>query len=148
MNRRNLVAFVSGVIFAVGLCLSGMTNPNKVIGFLDIKGAWDPSLAFVMGGAIGVHLYFARWASRAKAPLLGGTFQLPTQTGIDRRLLAGASLFGVGWGMAGYCPGPAITSLVSLAPKTITFFGAMAAGALLARIFVFPAPSRDTATSS
>jgi uncharacterized membrane protein YedE/YeeE len=137
MKRLNLVvSFLSGVVFAVGLALSGMAQPSKVIGFLDFTGDWDPSLMFVMGGAIGVHVWFAQRALRSmKAggrPLLADSFQLPTSTQIDARLLGGAALFGVGWGIAGYCPGTALVSLVQLTPSAVAFFVAMTAGLLIA----------------
>ena len=105
-----------------------MTDPAKVLGFLDVTGHWDPSLAFVMGGAIGVHFLVARWAKRARQPILGGRFDLPTQERVDAPLLAGAALFGAGWGAAGYCPGPALVGVASLAPTTLVFVAAMLAG--------------------
>jgi uncharacterized membrane protein YedE/YeeE len=120
-NARAIVAFVSGLMFAIGLTVSGMAHPRKVIGFLDVTGAWDPSLAFVMGGAIGAHFLVARWAKKAKAPLLGGDFDVPASQVVDRRLLGGAALFGLGWGASGYCPGPAIVGAASLAPTTSLF---------------------------
>ena len=119
--KRLAVAAAAGAVFALGLALSGMTNPAKVIGFLDVTGAWDPSLAFVMGGAIGAHVFVARWAMKAKAPLLGGDFDLPASQVVNGRLLGGAALFGVGWGASGYCPGPAIVGAASLAPTTCLF---------------------------
>ncbi|MGZ8935811.1 MAG: YeeE/YedE family protein [Methylobacter sp.] len=123
-----LIAFISGLVFGVGLILSGMTNPAKVIGFLDLAGAWDMSLAFVMGGAILVGLIaFHIAATRTKA-LLGDVMRLPTATRIDRRLIGGALVFGVGWGLAGYCPGPAFTSLLSGSGKPVIFVAAMLAG--------------------
>ena len=125
--KRLVAAGAAGVIFAFGLALSGMTDPGKVIGFLDVAGAWDPSLAFVMMGAIGTHFFVARWAKTAKAPVLGGEFDLPTKTEIDGRLLGGAALFGLGWGASGYCPGPAIVSAASLAPTTCLFLITMVA---------------------
>ena len=125
--KRLIVAALAGVLFALGLALSGMTNPAKVIGFLDVTGDWDPSLAFVMAGAIGAHFFVARWAMKAKAPLLGGDFDVPTSQVVDRRLIAGAALFGLGWGASGYCPGPAIVGAASLAPTTCLFLIAMVA---------------------
>jgi uncharacterized membrane protein YedE/YeeE len=117
------VAFVAGVIFAAGLGLSGMTDPRNVLAFLDVTGAWDPSLALVMAGAIGVH---ALVAHRVRpAPASAATAR------IDRRLILGAALFGLGWGVAGFCPGPAIVSLASFAPATLAFVAAMVAGMLL-----------------
>ena len=111
---RGAIAFVSGLLFAVGLAVSGMTQPAKVIGFLDIAGAWDASLAFVMIGALAVHLIAYRIAARAKAPLFAKAFELPTATALDRRLILGSAIFGVGWGLAGYCPGPVLASIGSV----------------------------------
>lgn len=104
-------AFGAGVVFALGLVISGMTLPSKIIGFLDVLGAWDPSLALVMGGAVSVMFGAQRWILRTPKPRLSPMFLLPTRTDVDRRLVVGAALFGVGWGLAGYCPGPGITSL-------------------------------------
>jgi uncharacterized membrane protein YedE/YeeE len=131
--KRGVVAFVSGVVFAVGLAISGMTKPSKVIDFLDFTGSWDPSLAFVMVGAIGVHVYFARHALGMRAPLLADRFDLSTKRGLDARLVGGAALFGVGWGLGGYCPGPAFVSLASGATSAFVFVGAMLAGLFIAR---------------
>lgn len=105
------VAFVAGLLFALGLVVSGMTQPSKVIGFLDVFGAWDPSLALVMVGAIAVHLTWLRATRRWSKPVCAPAFQGPSQRSIDARLVTGAATFGVGWGLAGYCPGPALTSL-------------------------------------
>ena len=143
MKRTDVVAFVAGVTFAIGLGISGMTQPAKVIAFLDVTGAWDPSLAFVMLGAIGVHLVFARRVKAGAAPRFAPAFALPLTTGIDRRLLLGASLFGIGWGIAGFCPGPAIVSVVTLAPTALAFVAAMLA-AMAAYAWVF---ERSTRTS-
>ncbi|MFO0742953.1 MAG: DUF6691 family protein [Labilithrix sp.] len=146
---RLFAAGAAGAIFAFGLGLSGMTNPAKVIGFLDVAGAWDPSLAFVMAGAIGAHFLVARWSKTAEAPLLGGDFVLPSSEGIDRRLLAGAALFGLGWGASGYCPGPAIAGAASLAPSTCLFLVTMVATIAAYRYFVeriFPSASKSSST--
>ena len=126
--KQKLVTFFAGVVFAVGLGVSGMTNPAKVIGFLDVAGAWDPSLALVMGGAIGVHLLFAQWSKKAQRPLWADGFVLPKRADVDGRLIAGAALFGLGWGTAGYCPGPALVSLVGLTTGALTFCTSMVAG--------------------
>lgn len=126
--RQNLVSLLAGLIFGAGLTISGMTRPDKVIGFLDVLGGWDPSLAFVMVGAIAVHFLAYRLVPRLPRPLMGERFALPTRKDIDRRLVVGAALFGAGWGLGGYCPGPAITSAVSGAIPTLTFLGAMLAG--------------------
>ena len=109
----DLVALAAGALFAAGLALSGMTNPSKVLGFLDLGGSWDPSLGCVMGGALAVHSLAVRWQRSQARPICADRFSLPEQSEIDRRLVGGAALFGVGWGVAGYCPGPALVSLVS-----------------------------------
>jgi uncharacterized membrane protein YedE/YeeE len=124
-----LVAFLSGGLFALGLGVAGMTRPEKVLGFLDLLGDWDPSLALVMVGAIAVHALAHR--VRTGRPLLGGTFQLPTRRDIDVRLVMGAALFGVGWGLAGYCPGPGLVSLAGPLPVAALFVGAMLGGMAL-----------------
>ncbi len=135
------VAFVSGAVFAIGLGLSGMTQPAKVVGFLDVAGDWDPSLAFVMMGAIGVHIASALRAQRGGAPVLADRFDLPAKRALDPKLLAGAALFGAGWGISGFCPGPAVVSLVALNTTTLAFVGAMLAGmALYTWVFARPAP--------
>jgi uncharacterized membrane protein YedE/YeeE len=123
-----LMAFITGLIFGLGLILSGMTDPAKVIGFLDITGTWNPSLAFVMGGAIliaAITFHFAETRSKA---LLGDVMRLPTARQIDRRLVLGGLVFGVGWGLAGYCPGPAVASLANGGSKPLIFVVAMIAG--------------------
>jgi uncharacterized membrane protein YedE/YeeE len=126
---RGLVPFIAGVLFATGLALGGMTDPKNVLAFLDLTGRWDPRLAFVMGGAIATHFLVARWALRAERPLLGERFHLPPISAkVDKRLLAGAALFGVGWGIAGYCPGPAIVSLVHGGRALAAFAAAMLSG--------------------
>lgn len=125
---KPVVALVAGVLFGVGLAVSGMANPGKVIGFLDLAGRWDPSLAFVMGGALLVTIPAFQLAMRSRGPLLGGTFQMPTRKDIDGRLVGGAALFGLGWGIAGFCPGPAIAGLATLLPQTILFVVTMTAG--------------------
>lgn len=122
------VSFVCGVIFALGLGISGMTNPEKVLGFLTLTEAWDPSLAFVMVGAIAVHSLSYLVVKRKERPLLSSQFDLPKKTKIDRSIVLGATLFGLGWGLSGFCPGPAIVSLTSLAPKVLVFCSAMLSG--------------------
>ena len=125
-----LAPFAGGVLFSLGLAMSGMTDPAKVIGFLDVTGAWDPTLLFVMGGAVLVFGIAWRAARRLAAPVLAPGFPtLPDR--IDRRLVAGALLFGAGWGLAGYCPGPALASLGAGATGAALFVGAMVAGMYL-----------------
>ena len=126
-----LSAFATGLIFGVGLIISGMTDPSKIIGFLDLTGSWDPSLAFVMGGAVGVGFIAFRLARRRQTAFLGGAIQLPTGRQIDRRLVFGSLAFGIGWGLAGYCPGPAIVSIGMGQDKAIVFAVAMVAGMAL-----------------
>lgn len=135
LRRETLAAFGSGVVFAVGLALAGMTRPAKVVGFLDFAGDWDPSLAFVMGGAILIYATLNRRVTVMKAPVLGGAFSLPSKTDIEPRLVAGAALFGVGWGLGGFCPGPALASLGTGSTNVLIFVGAMLGGMLLFRLF-------------
>ncbi len=138
-----VAALVAGMVFGIGLILSGMTDPSKVIGFLDLAGKWDPSLAFVMGGAILVGAAAFRFAAVRRTSLLGDPMQVPTSHTIDRRLVLGSLTFGVGWGLAGYCPGPALASVLSGSLKPILFVAAMVAGmALFALLERFARPSR------
>jgi uncharacterized protein len=130
---RVVMALVAGVLFGLGLAVSQMVNPAKVLAFLDIAGAWDPSLAVVMAGALLVTLPAYRLAQGRPRPVLAERFAWPTARDIDRRLIAGAVLFGVGWGLVGFCPGPAIASFAFGLPKSFVFAGTMAAGAMLAR---------------
>lgn len=129
-----IVPGLAGAVFGVGLVLSGMTRPDKVVAFLDVTGDWDPSLGFVMGAAVLVHLVAYRLVPRMPHPLLGGRWSLPTRKDIDVRLLAGAALFGAGWGIGGFCPGPALTSLVSGRLDVLLFFGAMVTGMALFQV--------------
>jgi uncharacterized membrane protein YedE/YeeE len=126
-----VMALMAGLIFGIGLIVSGMTNPAKVIGFLDLAGKWDPSLAFVMGGAILVGVVAFSFARKRDRSLLGAVMRLPTATNIDRRLVMGSLAFGAGWGLAGYCPGPALASLASGGVKPMIFTLAMLAGMAL-----------------
>jgi len=123
-----LSSLIVGLIFGIGLILAGMTNPAKVIGFLDITGTWDPSLAFVMGGAVLVAVVAFRVAKKRTANFLGGAMRMPTSDMIDKRLVIGSLLFGAGWGMAGFCPGPALTSIGTGNPKAVIFVVAMIVG--------------------
>ncbi len=139
---RNLLCFAVGLGFGVGLCLSGMTEPDKVLGFLDLAGQWDPSLALVMGGAVAVGLVgFGAAPGRAKN-LLGGAMDLPRRRDIDRPLVVGSLVFGVGWGLAGICPGPGIVDVGFLNPRALVFVAAMAAGMLAYKLvgLRLPAP--------
>ena len=128
-------SFVVGLIFALGLGISGMTQPQKIISFLDIFGNWDPSLAFVMAGALAVHFVFFRVILKRKSPLFAETFQIPSNTKIDKNLLLGSALFGIGWGLAGFCPAPAITALASFSEVPMLFVAAMICGMLLFRFY-------------
>ena len=128
-----LVSLVAGVVFGLGLAVAEMTNPLKVLDFLDLAGHWDPSLAFVMGGAVLVTLVAFRFVLRRAVPLYGERFHLPTLTQLDRKLLGGAALFGIGWGLAGYCPGPALATILSGNSETWLFVPAMLVGGALQR---------------
>ncbi len=123
-----MASLLAGLIFGLGLIVSGMANPAKVLGFLDLAGAWDPSLAFVMVGAIGVAAVAFRVARHRSSTLLGTEMKLPTSRTIDKRLLAGSLLFGIGWGVAGFCPGPALVALGMGEVKAIVFVLAMLVG--------------------
>ena len=125
------IALLSGLLFGVGLILSGMSDPSKVLGFLDLAGSWDPSLAFVMVGAVLVGSLVFPFASKRTQSILGEAMRLPTATQIDRRLVLGGLTFGVGWGLAGYCPGPALASLAQGGMKPLLFFIAMLVGMVL-----------------
>ena len=130
---RIIAALTSGVVFGIGLALAGMLNPAKVVGFLDIFGVWDPSLAFVMIGGIAVNLIGLRVVLRREAPLLCDRFILPTATTIDRPLIIGSLIFGVGWGLAGLCPGPVISSLMLNPSDMAAFALVLVAGLMLGR---------------
>ena len=126
-----LTAFFAGLVFGLGLLLAGMANPAKVLGFLDLAGAWDPSLALVMVAAIGVALLPLTWAKRRSRSLLGAPMQLPVKRELDRRLIGGSLLFGIGWGIAGICPGPAVAILLTGHWQVLLFVAAMLLGMLL-----------------
>lgn len=126
--KTALVSLIAGLLFGAGLALGGMTDPGKVISFLDVAGAWDPSLGFVMGSALLITFPVFAWVRRAGKPLLAERFQLPTKKDLDPQLLAGAALFGIGWGIAGLCPGPAIANLAAGSPQILLFVVAMVGG--------------------
>jgi hypothetical protein len=127
-----IFGLLAGVIFGAGLTLSDMVNPARVLNFLDVAGSWDPTLIFVMAGGLGVTTSGYWLILRRGSPLLGDRFNLPTLERIDLPLVGGAALFGIGWGLAGMCPGPALTDLVTLEPKAWLFVAAMLAGMILA----------------
>jgi uncharacterized membrane protein YedE/YeeE len=130
---RNAFALIVGLVFGLGLCLSGLYQPAKVIGFLDLAGDWDPSLAFVMGGAIVVALPAFLIARRRSAAWIGGAVDLPTAQAIDAPLVVGSAIFGIGWGLAGVCPAPGVVDLGFLSPGAAIFVVSMAAGMLIFR---------------
>lgn len=137
INKRGAMkvaaGYAAGLLFGVGLALSGMTDPARVLGFLDVAGAWDPTLMFVLGGAVVTTFIGYKVVFKRSAPLLGGVFQLPTKQELDARLLSGAALFGIGWGLSGYCPGPAIASIGSLSLPLLAMLFAMVVGWFAAR---------------
>jgi len=135
MTRPALPALVSGTLFGAGLALGGMTDPARVRGFLDLFGAWDPTLAFVMGGAVLVMAIVWRAVPRMQTPWLAEAFDLPTRADLTPRLIGGAALFGIGWGIAGLCPGPGIAALVIEPGAAAIFVAAMLAGMALVRLF-------------
>ena len=133
LNKNHLyriAEFVVGLLFGLGLMLSGMTDPGKVIGFLDLFGTWDPSLALVMGGAIMVGFFAFTVAKKRTSTFLGGALRLPTNMDMDKKLVIGSLLFGAGWGLAGFCPGPALVSMADGQPKALVFVLAMLVGML------------------
>ncbi|MBW4485443.1 MAG: YeeE/YedE family protein [Tildeniella torsiva UHER 1998/13D] len=135
---QNLVTLTAGLLFGLGLGFSQMIDPQRIIGFLDLTGSWDPTLAFVMGGAVLVTLVSFRLILRQPHPLLGSKFFVPTRDDIDRPLVLGAALFGIGWGLGGYCPGPAIAALGLGAANPLLFVAAMIAGSLVHKAFNRP----------
>ena len=127
-SKQLLAALAAGIVFGLGLVVSQMVNPAKIVGFLDVAGKWDPTLLFVMGGALAVTIPGFRLVLKRPHPLFASGFSVPTRRDLDRRLIAGAAFFGVGWGLAGFCPGPAVTALVTLGLPVLVFFVAMLAG--------------------
>ena len=130
-----IVSFTVGLLFAIGLGVSGMTQPEKVIGFLDIFGTWDPSLMFVMVGAIGIHSVAYLFIKKTQKPILSSEWHLPKQSQITKSLIFGSLLFGIGWGLAGYCPGPALVSIVTLQNEVLVFILSMIIGMVLYKFY-------------
>jgi uncharacterized protein len=146
---RVLAALLSGTVFGLGLAVSGMMNPAKVIGFLDLAGDWDPTLAFVMGGALLVTIPAFRLISHRPRPLLADEFDLPKKTTLDARLVGGAALFGVGWGLVGFCPGPAVAALATGLAPVFVFAAAMLTGMLIHKhVFDGPRSQRQAPKTS
>lgn len=133
--RRNLASLLAGLLFGFGLALSGMTHPQKVLGFLDFAGAWDASLLFVLGGAVGVTIISFRFVLRLSKPVLAERFVITKETHIDRPVVLGAILFGMGWGISGYCPGPAIALIASPNWELLAFLPAAILGAVAEKYF-------------
>ena len=133
--KHLIVSFIVGVLFSIGLVVSGMTMPSKVVGFLDFAGDWDASLVFVMVGGILTNWVIFRWVLKRPQPFLGGRFGIPTRKDLDGRLIAGSALFGLGWGLGGFCPGPALTSIVTGTLPVLVFVGSMLGGMVLFRVF-------------
>ena len=131
---RHISIVLTGALFGAGLALSGMLNPSKVAGFLDLFGVWDPSLAFVMGGGVVANFIGHRIVTRRAGPLYAAGFSLPTSQGVDTRLLLGAGLFGIGWGLGGLCPGPAMSSLLLVPGDAVLFVMMMLAGLAVGRM--------------
>lgn len=141
--RHQLTAFIVGLIFGSGLVISGMASPEKVLAFLRLGPGWDPSLAFVMGGALAITLPGFAWLRRRREPLFAASFVMPATNPIDRRLVIGATLFGLGWGLAGYCPGPAIVSAALLQGAAFIFVPSMLLGGWLSHRWLRKTPQAN-----
>jgi uncharacterized membrane protein YedE/YeeE len=141
---RTLAGLAAGLLFGLGIVVSGMSDPAKVLAFLDLAGAWDPSLALVLAAAVGVTFVGYRLAWARGRPVLAADFDLPRPREVDARLVAGAVIFGLGWGLGGFCPGPALVALPQAALGTLVFVPAMLAGMALARRLARPAPSSES----
>lgn len=141
---RFLSPLLIGLIFGAGIALSGMINPAKVLNFFDVAGTWDPSLAFVMGGALSVAFIGYRLVLKRSGPVFGGAFQLPTRRDLDKPLVIGSAVFGLGWGVAGFCPGASIPALGLGQPDAFVFVAAMIGGILLARMLRKAMEARKT----
>jgi uncharacterized membrane protein YedE/YeeE len=135
VNTNRLVSYISGLLFAAGLVIGGMTQPEKVVDFLNVAGDWDPSLAFVMGGALLVNVIAYRWTNSASRPILSDQFYIPTRSDLDWKLITGGALFGIGWGLGGYCPGPGLTAVLSFQTPAVAFVGGLTGGVLLYNLF-------------
>lgn len=136
MKKQHLTlmaSYVAGLLFSLGLAVSGMTDPARVVGFLDVAGDWDPTLMFVLGGAVMTTFIGYRFVLKQPAPMLAGRFELPSRRDLDTKLLGGAALFGVGWGLSGYCPGPAIASLGGATLPLVAMLATMVLGWLIAK---------------
>ncbi|MFK8138579.1 MAG: DUF6691 family protein [Bdellovibrionales bacterium] len=132
--KTGIISFVVGFVFSIGLVVSGMTQPENIINFLDLTGNWDPSLAFVMIGAIGLHFFTFKWILKRKSPLFANKFMVPSRSDIDKNLLLGSALFGIGWGLGGLCPGPAIASLLDGSLEPVLFVGSSLLGMFVVNI--------------
>lgn len=141
---RKILTFLIGILFGTGISMSGMANPAKVINFFDIAGAWDPSLGFVMGGAVVVAFIGYRLVLRRPTPVFEPSFDIPQNRRLDARLLTGAGIFGVGWGIAGFCPGGAFPALGTLNAEVVTFVAALIAGMLVTRVLSDCAATRSS----
>lgn len=130
------ITYITGLVFGIGISVSGMANPAKVLNFFDVFGTWDPSLAFVMGGALVVTAIGYKFVFRRAAPIFEPTFNVPTNQSIDVKLVGGSAVFGIGWGIAGFCPGGAIPALGTGRPEVFIFFAALVAGIVLARFLI------------
>ena len=131
---RLITALIIGAVFGIGLAIAGMLNPSKVVGFLNVFGDWDPSLAFVMGGGVLVNAIGHRFVMKRKAPIQSAKISMPTSTNIDKPLVIGSLIFGVGWGLAGLCPGPVVASLLLNGQAMLPFFGLLFTGLLVGQI--------------
>lgn len=130
---KTLMGYIAGLLFGLGVAVSGMTDPARVLGFLDLFGAWDPTLLWVLGGAVITNFIGYRLVLRREHPVFAGSFQLPGRNDLDARLIGGAALFGIGWGLSGYCPGPAIASVSGLSVPLAAMLAAMVLGWVVAR---------------
>ncbi len=142
MMARLAITLAAGLVFGLGLVISGMSNPAKVIGFLNVAGPWDPTLLLVMGGALAVTIPGFRLLRKRPRPLFSERFEIPSRKDLDARLIAGAALFGLGWGIGGFCPGPAITALATARLDVVLFVAAMIGGAVAHKLLFSPGSRR------